>query len=412
MIVVMPTNRGKIMLSAAIISLIISFINPGITICMVAACLNGIVVSSLMLAFFSLYKVSLQRGPMRDSYAGVAMNMPVLVINHGGSWRQTLVVKEECPFIHEKIINCPVPPMKPGERCLLNRNVVPGIRGHYYLEKISLIGGDPAGLFRRKKHFRQICDIVIYPETIKISWMPIRIKNQIHTSLAGRPLGVSGIGYDFFGVREYRPSDGVRFIHWKSTARYHQLMVREFEANAVTSVCLMLDINKDSVGNDEYDNNLEFMIKTASSIVSYLAANFCQILFITGSEHGGLMRISGETSGVKDKIMTALAMLKPSETTLERMLNENIDLMRPNTIFYCLTLSESSAVSNCFDMLIDKSIDVRWIFAPAKCFPSQNLSFFGAERGMTTEEFKSVGKGLAPFVAGRNMNIAGMLMYG
>lgn len=412
MIVVMPTNRGKIMLSAAIIALVISFINPGITICMIAACLCGIVAASLILAFFSLYKVSVQRGPMRDSYAGVAMTMPVMVINHSGIWRQTLVVKEECPFLQEKFIKSPVPPMKPGERCLLNRNIVPTIRGHYYLENIALIGGDPAGLFRRTKVFKQLCDIVIYPETIKLSWMPIRIKKQIHTSLAGRPLGVSGIGYDFFGVREHRPSDGVRFIHWKSTARYHKLMVKEFEANAVTSVCVMLDVNKDSIGNDEYNNNLEFMIKTASAIVAYLSANFCQILFITGAERGGFQRISGETSGVKDRIMTALAMLKPSEVTLERLLNEHIDMIRPNTIFYCLTLSESAGVSNCFDMLIDKSIDVRWIYAPANCFPDQNLSFFGPARGMTTEEFKNVGKGLPPFVAGRNMNIAGMLMYG
>ena len=34
---------------------------------------------------------------------------------------------------------------------------------------------------------------------------------------------------DFYGIRSYRPGDSPRWIHWRTTARVGQPMVREFE---------------------------------------------------------------------------------------------------------------------------------------------------------------------------------------
>lgn len=51
----------------------------------------------------------------------------------------------------------------------------------------------------------------------------------------------AGSGTEVFGVREYRPGDPLRRIHWRSTARRGKLIVREFEPPAVQNLGIFLD---------------------------------------------------------------------------------------------------------------------------------------------------------------------------
>ena len=409
MIFIRPTMRGKVMITAALISLAVAFINASLTICMASAALSAIVLASFILSFLSLYRVELQRGPMRDGTAGSSMMMPVIIRNLGGSRRQALVIREECPYSPEKIINTAIAPLFPGERRVINRVVWAARRGHYLLEKISVAGGDPAGLFSRTRDFKLPCDIMVYPESVKLSWMPIRIKKQIQASNAGRPLGISGIGNEFFGVREYRPCDGVRYIHWKSTAKHKKLMVREFEANSITRVNIVLDVESGFIGGDEMNSNFEYLVKTAASITNYLAGNFCQIIFVTGYNNE-VMRISGEAFSVKNRIMTALATLTPLKLNFLEVLDADLDYFRSNSILYCLSMSEPDKISNRFDKLLDRGVDVRWIYAPGKCFST--FPFESSVKSRPGEKKYSGYSGIIPYVAARETNIPRMLMYG
>jgi uncharacterized protein (DUF58 family) len=77
------------------------------------------------------------------------------------------------------------------------------------------------------------------------------------TSLAGRPqtreLEASvaapraGSGTELFGVREYRPGDSLRRIHWRSSARHGELVVREYEPPGVQTLGIFCDPNPPGV---------------------------------------------------------------------------------------------------------------------------------------------------------------------
>jgi len=51
----------------------------------------------------------------------------------------------------------------------------------------------------------------------------------------------SGYGSEVFGVRQYQPGDPLRRIHWRSTARRGDLIVREFEPPGVQNLGIFLD---------------------------------------------------------------------------------------------------------------------------------------------------------------------------
>src|SRR5438445_13416249 len=51
----------------------------------------------------------------------------------------------------------------------------------------------------------------------------------------------AGSGTEMFGAREYRPGDPLRRIHWRSSARHGELIVREFEPPGVQTVGIFCD---------------------------------------------------------------------------------------------------------------------------------------------------------------------------
>src|SRR3981081_3774152 len=51
----------------------------------------------------------------------------------------------------------------------------------------------------------------------------------------------AGTGTELFGVREYRPGDPLRRIHWRSSARHGELIVREYEPPGIQSLGIFCD---------------------------------------------------------------------------------------------------------------------------------------------------------------------------
>jgi uncharacterized protein (DUF58 family) len=57
----------------------------------------------------------------------------------------------------------------------------------------------------------------------------------------------AGSGTELFGVREYRPGDSLRRIHWRLSARQGELVVREFEPPGVQTLGIFVDPSPRSV---------------------------------------------------------------------------------------------------------------------------------------------------------------------
>lgn len=115
-------------------------------------------------------------------------------------------------------------------------------RGGYRLGPTRLVSGDPFGLFRTERVFPAEHSLVVLPMFYEIGvfvsppgLLPggqvIRRKAQDITPHAS-------------GVREYVPGDPMKRIHWPTTARRGQIIVKEFEQDPHAEVWLFLDAQR------------------------------------------------------------------------------------------------------------------------------------------------------------------------
>lgn len=113
-------------------------------------------------------------------------------------------------------------------------------RGHYTVGPIRITLGDAFGLFRGKREFRSRATVTIYPRVHRIEGIPVPLS---------QPFGPVRTREKAFEdpsnqaeLREYRPGDNPRHIHWKTSARMGELMLRQYEINATTPMILFPDL--------------------------------------------------------------------------------------------------------------------------------------------------------------------------
>jgi len=115
-------------------------------------------------------------------------------------------------------------------------------RGGFLLGPTTITSGDPFGIFRVSKNLPATSSLVVLPMLVNVTeflsppgLLPggkaIRRKSQDITPHAS-------------GVREYVPGDSVKRIHWPTSVRRDQLMVKEFEQDPQAEVWLFLDTHK------------------------------------------------------------------------------------------------------------------------------------------------------------------------
>jgi hypothetical protein len=111
----------------------------------------------------------------------------------------------------------------------LRRGVV-GASG-WKLETSDLIG-----LFRQESRTADSEVALVLPRFAPLTQRPTA--RELEASVTAPR---SGSGNELFGVREYRPGDPLRRIHWRSSARHGELIVREYEPPGVQTVGILCD---------------------------------------------------------------------------------------------------------------------------------------------------------------------------
>ena len=112
----------------------------------------------------------------------------------------------------------------------------PSRRGPVEMRDWWLESGDPLGLFKDAHRGNDGEVALVLPRFTSLRTQPL-VRELEATVTAPR----AGYGTEVFGVRPYQPGDPLRRIHWRTTARRGELIVREFEPPGVQNLGIFLD---------------------------------------------------------------------------------------------------------------------------------------------------------------------------
>ncbi|UJP09187.1 DUF58 domain-containing protein [Microbacterium sp. KUDC0406] len=91
---------------------------------------------------------------------------------------------------------------------------------------VSVVRGDPLGLFERAHRRDEPVDLYVHPRTVLFDGQSLGFLRD----LEGMPAAdLSRDDVSFHALLEYQPGDDLRHVHWRSTARTGTMMVRQFE---------------------------------------------------------------------------------------------------------------------------------------------------------------------------------------
>lgn len=138
-------------------------------------------------------------------------------------------------------------------------------RGVFGSGDVVLSSGAPFGLVRTRRAIPVASELTVVPRWVDLATFPI-LEPSSSPSDVVHERARTGAGEEYLGVREYRPGDPRRFVHWKSTARAGKLIVREYEQEVASRVGLVL-------GGRDYgttpDSAFEFLVSGMASIGLY-----------------------------------------------------------------------------------------------------------------------------------------------
>ncbi len=205
-------------------------------------------------------------------------------------------------------------------------------RGEYTVGPLVARTADPFSLFPQEIQFGGHETVLVYPKIVDI---PDFASPSIH--LVGdnsRRQRARVLSTDVASVREYEPGDSLGRIHWLSTARTGELMVKQFDQGSSSDMWVLFDQHADSfaaIGDDTTD---EMGATVAASVIDKYNQGFLPVGY---AAHGSqsLVAVPERSTHQREQIMRHIAASKPvgdvtileSLAELERDLGQNTSLV-------------------------------------------------------------------------------------
>jgi uncharacterized protein (DUF58 family) len=138
------------------------------------------------------------------------------------------------------------------------------VRGRFCVGPLSVRLTDPFGLCELSRSFASVDELVVTPV---LSTLPaVRLGGDWAGGGESSARAVSTSGSDDAATREYRHGDDLRKVHWRSTARVGELMVRREEQPFQSRATLLLDGRAAAHRGDGPGSSFEWAVSAVASI--------------------------------------------------------------------------------------------------------------------------------------------------
>jgi uncharacterized protein (DUF58 family) len=173
--------------------------------------------------------------------------------------------------------------VEPRGRREVSYTVRSDVRGRYQLGPLSIRLTDPFGMCELPRAFSRKDTLVVTP---KVHGLPVvALAGEWTGSGESRARSIASAGEDDAATREYRQGDDLRRVHWRSTARMGQLMVRREEQPWQARCTLLLDTRTIGHAGEGPGSSFEWAVSAAASVGVHLVRHgyYVRLLTDTGA---------------------------------------------------------------------------------------------------------------------------------
>jgi len=308
------TTRGRAFLAAGTTAAICAFLLGQKDLLRIGVLL---ILLPVVTAFFlgrSRYRLGLVRSVTPSQVeAGQQSRVQLDLTNEGRMPTGLLLLEDQLPYMLGTRPRFVVDQMGPKWKRSVGYIVRSDVRGKYAVGPMSVQLSDPFGLVELNRAFQSTASLVVTPRVIPLPAIPL--SGAWTGSGDNRPRAFATGSAEDVTVREYRRGDDLRRVHWRSSARIGELMVRREEQPWQSRATLLVDNRKFSHRGSGAASSLEHAVSFAASIGVHLIQRGFVVRLVTaaGEEQGGAWHERGAVAADTGPLLEALAVLTESD---------------------------------------------------------------------------------------------------
>ena len=252
------------------------------------------------------------------------------------------------------------------------------LRGLYRIGPVKVTTGDPFGFFRYTNSYGRPQHVLVYPRATELPNFYVPPANLPGEGRFRRRTHY--VTPNASGVREYEPGDSFNRIHWPTTARTNQLMVKLFELDPASDIWVVLDLDKSVQVGEGEEGTEEYAVRLAASIARFFLVANRSVGFIS---YGNRLFVENAERGAQHftRILEALALSRAvGDVPLGTLITEEGKRFGRHTTVVVVTPSTSEDWVASLQFLAERGVKVAAVLLEPSTFGgSENaLMVFGS----------------------------------
>ncbi|WP_328867367.1 DUF58 domain-containing protein [Streptomyces sp. NBC_00304] len=284
------TTRGRSFLAAGIAAAVCAYVLGQGDLLRVGLLLAVLPLVCVAVLFRTRYRVAGTRrlSPSRVS-AGTEARVHLRMDNVSRLPTGLLMLQDRVPYVLGPRPRFVLDRVEAGGRREVSYRVRSDLRGRYPLGPLQLRLSDPFGMCELTRSFTAYDSLVVIPRTEPLP--PVRLAGESSGYGEGRQRSLALAGEDDVIPRGYRHGDDLRRVHWRSTARYGELMVRREEQPQRARCTVLLDTRQIAYQGTGPDSAFEWAVSGAASALMHMLERGFSVRLLT--DEGNALPVEG-----------------------------------------------------------------------------------------------------------------------
>jgi hypothetical protein len=279
------TIRGRAFLAAGATALVCAVLLGQEALTRVGVLVLALPVVTAWFMGRSRYRLSLGREVSAHVVpAGQSAKVTLTISNQGRTPHGSLLLEDQVPYALGTRPRFVLDGIGKGWSREVTYQVRSDVRGRFTVGPVSIRVQDPFGLIEIGRIFRTTTSLLVMP---RITPLPqINLGGHGNGSGADRPRAFAVGSAEDITVRDYRRGDDLRRVHWPSSARTGELMVRREEQPWHSRATIFLDNRAVAHRGHGVASSLETAVGAAASVAAHLASRGYALRLMTAAGEG------------------------------------------------------------------------------------------------------------------------------